>query len=90
MTLGQGNDVYFNTLPQYVADRPLYSWVQVNTAEFIQKKSIFTCPTAVADGIDPKDINPSDMNATSRPLFSYGMNSKSTANESTATRDRQA
>jgi prepilin-type N-terminal cleavage/methylation domain-containing protein/prepilin-type processing-associated H-X9-DG protein len=80
--LGQGNDVWFNCLPQYVAGKPLYSWA-VNPNGFATMSSIFTCPTSVAQGINPADVsaNHGFMVAASRPLFNYAMNSKSLANE---------
>jgi prepilin-type N-terminal cleavage/methylation domain-containing protein/prepilin-type processing-associated H-X9-DG protein len=79
--LGQGNDVYFNCLPSYVAAKPLYSWAN-NTAGFAKQNTIFTCPTAISQGIDGNDGPPAgSMNPVTRPLFNYGMNSKSTANE---------
>jgi prepilin-type N-terminal cleavage/methylation domain-containing protein/prepilin-type processing-associated H-X9-DG protein len=82
--LGQGNDVYFNCLPSYVAAKPLYAWAN-NTAGFASLNTIFTCPTAIALGIDPNDAPPKgSMDASTRPLFNYGMNSKSTANETPA------
>jgi prepilin-type N-terminal cleavage/methylation domain-containing protein/prepilin-type processing-associated H-X9-DG protein len=79
---GQGNDVWFNALPQYVAGKPLYSWA-VNNVAFASQNSIFTCPTSVAQGINPIDAsaNHGFMDATNRPLFNYGMNSKSLANQ---------
>jgi prepilin-type N-terminal cleavage/methylation domain-containing protein/prepilin-type processing-associated H-X9-DG protein len=82
--LGQGNDVWFNALPAYVAGQPLYKWV-TNPIDFSTAKSIFTCPTAIAQGTNPADKNPiplqGDMIPAARPLFNYGMNSKSLANE---------
>jgi prepilin-type N-terminal cleavage/methylation domain-containing protein/prepilin-type processing-associated H-X9-DG protein len=80
--LGQGNDVWFNTLPSYVAGKPLYNWA-INPNEFATARSIFTCPTATGQGINPADISPSHgyMVASARPLFNYAMNSKSLANE---------
>ena len=52
---------------------------------FYNSKSIFTCPTATALGIAPADavaaIDKYDMIPGVRPLFNYGMNSKSLANE---------
>jgi prepilin-type N-terminal cleavage/methylation domain-containing protein/prepilin-type processing-associated H-X9-DG protein len=80
--LGQGNDVYFNTLPSYVAGKPLFAWA-VNPLGFASLNSIFTCPSAVSQGISPVDANPNHgwMNPAIRPLFDYGMNSKSLANE---------
>src|SRR3984885_9682091 len=38
--LGQGNDVWFNALPSYVAAQPLYKWVSSAT-NFFKVKSIF-------------------------------------------------
>jgi prepilin-type N-terminal cleavage/methylation domain-containing protein len=80
-----GDDVWFNALPPLVASKPMYFWALAGNLEvFNNTKSIFTCPTTVAQGIDPIDENPNhgDMISGTRPLFSYGMNSKSTANES--------
>ncbi len=88
--LGEGNDVWFNALPRYVNGKPLFQWV-INPVGFATEKSILTCPTAVAQGIYPKDIpqgSPApalDMNSENRPLFNYSMNSKSLANEPNAT-----
>jgi prepilin-type processing-associated H-X9-DG protein len=89
--LGQGNDVWFNALPPYVVARPLYKWV-VDPVGFSNVKSIFTCPTSVAQGINQADIPSSHgyMNAAARPLFNYAMNSKSLANESAGSLLRMA
>jgi len=80
--LGEGNDVWFNALPSYVAGKPLYNWA-ANPTAFATTKSIFTCPTATSQGINGADIPPNHgyMVAAARPLFNYGMNSKSLANE---------
>jgi len=80
--LGQGNDVYFNALPSNVANKPLYVWA-FNAMGFYDSKSIFTCPTALSQGIDPTDNSAASGNMipSARPLFNYGMNSKSLANE---------
>jgi len=84
--LQEGNDVWFNALPSYVGGKPLYDWVTA-PLDFASGRSIFTCPTAVAQGINPADIPPGApppskyMNAAARPLFNYSMNSKSLANE---------
>lgn len=80
--LGQGDDVYFNALPSNVANKPMYVWA-FDAAGFFNSKSIFTCPTATAQGIDPADATAAsgDMVSSARPLFNYGMNSKSLANE---------
>ncbi len=76
----QGDYVYFNCLPSYVADKPLYQWTSgQDPIAFFNKKSIFTCPTAIAQGIDAVDENAGagDMIPGQRPLFNYAMNSKS-------------
>ena len=86
---GNGDDVWFNALPPLVANKPMYQWALTtnkkqfnNTYDFGQ--TIFICPTARAQGIDPNDQAMANgfMVEGQRPLFSYGMNSKSTANES--------
>ena len=71
------SSVWFNVLPAYVSAKPLYGW-SVNPLGFFNLKSIFTCPTATAQGINAIDVpaNTSFMNPGSRPLFNYGMNSK--------------
>jgi prepilin-type N-terminal cleavage/methylation domain-containing protein/prepilin-type processing-associated H-X9-DG protein len=87
-----GDDVWFNALPPLVASMPLYQWsIGANKKLFndSSSRSIFTCPTATAQGIDAAD-NTSDTLGTSnyhgymqrgqRPLFSFGMNSKGPAN----------
>jgi prepilin-type N-terminal cleavage/methylation domain-containing protein/prepilin-type processing-associated H-X9-DG protein len=80
----QGDDVWFNALPAYVASKPLYQWAY-NANLFNNSKSIFTCPTAASQGATPVDavaaVGKYDMIPGVRPLFNYGMNSKSLANE---------
>lgn len=80
----EGDDVWFNNLPTYVANKPLYVWAY-NPTDFYGSKSIFTCPTAYTQGIAPQDAVAAtesyDMIPGVRPLFQYGMNSKSIANE---------
>jgi prepilin-type N-terminal cleavage/methylation domain-containing protein/prepilin-type processing-associated H-X9-DG protein len=78
---GQGDDVWFNALPSYVADKPMYVWAY-DGAGFGIKKSIFYCPTAMSQGIDTADAqaNAGNMISGARPLFATGMNSKSLAN----------
>ncbi len=82
---GQGDDVWFNALPPLVANKPLYTWATSPT-DFYGSKSVFTCPTAFSQGIDSVDKQAGndqyDMIPGTRPLFSYGMNSHSTAAES--------
>ena len=80
--LGEGNDVWFNALPKYVANKPMFVWA-FNSTFFYNSKSIFTCPAATTQGLDPadKDATKGNMLPNSRPLFNYAMNSKSLANE---------
>jgi prepilin-type N-terminal cleavage/methylation domain-containing protein len=80
--LGEGNDVWFNALPRYVANKPMFVWAY-NPTLFYNSKSIFTCPAANAQSIDPADANANagNMLPNTRPLFNYAMNSKSLANE---------
>ena len=81
-----GNDVWFNALPSYVGAKPLYEWAG-KPQGFNSIKSIFTCPTAVAqstNAVDVPDKGTSSqasgyMQANQRPLFNYAMNSKSLA-----------
>jgi len=87
LTSAVGDDVWFNGLPPLVASKPLYEWaVGGNKTTFDNVYSagqtIFTCPTALAQGIDPQDMPQIHgyMQAGQRPLFSYGMNSKGPAN----------
>jgi prepilin-type N-terminal cleavage/methylation domain-containing protein/prepilin-type processing-associated H-X9-DG protein len=87
-----GEDVWFNALPSFVANKPLYYWaVAGNRLVFNQSvagNNIFTCPTAFAQAIDPQDITGPPgtpgyhgyMTVGQRPLFCYGMNSKGPAN----------
>ena len=80
--LNQGDDVWFNALPSYVSSRPMYQWAYDPIA-FFRENSIFKCPAAVAQGIDPADATAASGNMIpgARPLFGYGMNSKRLANE---------
>ena len=83
-TKNEGDDVWFNALPSYVAGKPLYVWAYTANL-FNDSKSIFICPTASSQGTAPEDAvggNDSyNMKPGVRPLFNYGMNSKSLANE---------
>jgi len=80
-----GDDVWFNALPSNVGNKPMYAWAYNPTA-FYGSTYIFTCPTAYSQGFFPPDTVADstahrDMIPGVRPLFSYGMNSKSLANE---------
>jgi prepilin-type N-terminal cleavage/methylation domain-containing protein/prepilin-type processing-associated H-X9-DG protein len=79
---GNGDDVWFNALPSYVGNKPMYYWSQSVTTikQFSDSKSILLCPTATAQGVDPDDAvamqDAKTMLPGTRPLFGYGMNSK--------------
>jgi len=83
-TQNEGDDVWFNALPSYVGNKPLYVWA-MDPTYFHGSKSIFTCPTATFQGFDGVDrqaaLDKYDMIPGVRPLFNYAMNSKSLANE---------
>src|SRR5580704_13961166 len=67
-----GDDVWFNALPPLVASKPMYVWALAgNLQVFNSSKSIFTCPTATFQGIDPIDQPQTHgfMEAGQRPLF---------------------
>ena len=83
----QSDQVYFNCLPPYIGNKALWVWAadpnSINA--FFPSKSIFSCPTVSSQGIDPADASAAPgagfMIPGQRPLFNYGMNSKSLANE---------
>ena len=80
-----GDDVWFNALPPLVASKPLYEWaIGANKLQFNESvgRNIFTCPTTIAQGVDPNDQPQTHgyMVPGQRPLFSFGMNSKGPAN----------
>ena len=83
--LNEGNDAWFNALPPLVGSKPLYVWASGNNKTLFNSsigRNIFSCPTTIAQGIDAIDTTDgADMKTQDRPLFSYGMNSKGTANE---------
>ncbi len=94
-TANQGDDAWFNALPSYVGNKPLYVWATYsNKKQFNDTydfgRTIFICPTAHSQGINPNDqgVDNGYMVEGQRPLFSYGMNSKATANESLSSIDR--
>ena len=62
--------MWFNALPSYVANKPMYVWA-FNPTLFRDAKSIFTCPTANSQGIDPADASAASGNMIpgARPLF---------------------
>ena len=85
VTPSKGDDVWFNSLPPYVASMPLYQWATGSSKGLfnqVSTRNIFSCPTAVNQGIDAQDMPQAHgyMVQGQRPLFSYGMNSKGPAN----------
>ncbi|HTV43356.1 MAG TPA: prepilin-type N-terminal cleavage/methylation domain-containing protein [Candidatus Sulfotelmatobacter sp.] len=80
-----GDDVWFNALPSYVSTQPMYQIANGGQAMFFYFKSIYYCPTAVAQGIVAPDNEAGndefDMTPGTRPLFGYAMNSKYLAYE---------
>ena len=92
-TINQGWDVWFNALPPLVGSKPLFYWSTSNNKTLFNSSighNIFTCPTTIAQGIDAVDSvkgSQQDMITADRPLFSYGMNSKMTANETPSGQD---
>jgi prepilin-type N-terminal cleavage/methylation domain-containing protein/prepilin-type processing-associated H-X9-DG protein len=81
----EGDDVWFNALPSYVAAQALWQVSYNNTPLFYNFKSIIYCPTAIGQGIVPPDNQAAtdkyDMIPADRPLFGYAMNSKYLAYE---------
>jgi prepilin-type N-terminal cleavage/methylation domain-containing protein len=88
-----GDDAWFNAIPSFVASKSMYEWAlnygQFNTAADAGQ-TIFICPTTHTQGIDAADQNPNhgNMQPGQRPLFGYGMNSKSTYLESLSSPSR--
>jgi prepilin-type N-terminal cleavage/methylation domain-containing protein len=64
---GQGTTVWYNVLPPYVGQNPLWQYA-ANPTNFIDSKTIFTCPTA-------NELAP-DFNPMIRIIFNYGLNYK--------------
>ena len=89
-----GDDVWFNALAPLVSTKPLYDWAIGSNKKLFNDSSssghsIFICPTANSQGIDPADSTTAMIGQSGfhgfmvpgqRPLFSYGMNSKGPAN----------
>ncbi len=72
-----GRDAWFNALPTYIHNDPLYMIAVKGTdamKSFYSGKNIFWCPTAASQPLDPS-ISQSQQVAD-RALFSYGINSK--------------
>ena len=63
---GQGDGVWYNALPPYIAGKPLWQ-IAGDPVAFAQGKKIYDCPTAAE--------TPSEFDAN-RVVFNYGMNYK--------------
>jgi len=72
---GSGNSAWFNALPGYVSQKPLWQYAS-DPASFVNSRSIFNCPDAqfLAGQVDP----------LVRVAFSYGINFKGTNGASPA------
>jgi prepilin-type N-terminal cleavage/methylation domain-containing protein/prepilin-type processing-associated H-X9-DG protein len=65
---GQGDTVWYNALPSYVASKALWEIAQATASStFVSSKKIFDCP-AVTQAPENTDPN--------RVVFNYGMNAK--------------
>jgi prepilin-type N-terminal cleavage/methylation domain-containing protein/prepilin-type processing-associated H-X9-DG protein len=67
---GSGNGAWFNALPPYVSQKPLWQYAS-NPTNFVNGRNVFTCPTAqfhAADGVDPYN----------KVAFCYGINFRAT------------
>src|SRR5262249_8063738 len=67
-----GRDAWFNALPPYIHNKPLWTYSLTTTGpqEYNNNKNIYHCPTAQARPIDPS------LNPGTRAIFQIGMNSK--------------
>jgi prepilin-type N-terminal cleavage/methylation domain-containing protein/prepilin-type processing-associated H-X9-DG protein len=94
LNLHIGDDAWFNALPSLVGSKAMYDWaLSANRPAFAGSvssgRNIFVCPMAYSQGIyAPDESNGAQMDSGVRPLFSYGMNSKSTYLESLGSASR--
>jgi len=66
-----GRNAWFNALPPYIHTDPLYLVAVKSTYDAYNKgRNIFWCPSVTSQPLDKT------LNANTRALFSYGMNSK--------------
>ena len=75
-----GRDAWFNALPSYVANKPLWEYAISSSGphSFVNSKTVFMCPTAVSRGLDSNRTgSPGSMDSQYVP-FNYSMNSKGT------------
>ena len=76
---GYGNSAWFNALPPYVSQKPLWQYAASPT-NFVNGHNVFTCPTArfLASDQVSTDGQTISMNPLVRVAFSYGINFKGT------------
>jgi prepilin-type N-terminal cleavage/methylation domain-containing protein len=72
---------WFNALPPYVAQTPMWKYGANNVSNnvFVQSSSIFICPTASAmpyQAGDPNPLTSIEPGAGPGPTFNYGMNQR--------------
>src|ERR1700733_3190100 len=66
---GVGNSAWFNALPPYVSQLPLWQYAS-NPTNFVNSRSIFNCSSA--------RFLPAEVDPMTRVAFSYGINFKGT------------
>ena len=66
---GYGNSAWFNALPPYVSQLPLWQYA-ANPANFVNGKSIFNCSSA--------QFRPTEVDPMTRVAFCYGINFRGT------------
>ena len=66
---GFGNSAWFNALPAYVAQNPLWQYA-ANPTNFVNQRNVFNCPGA--------RFLPGEVDPLNRVAFSYGINFKGT------------
>ncbi len=66
---GYGNSAWFNALPPYVLQKPLWQYA-ANPTNFVGGRNVFNCATAT--------FLPAEVDPLTRVAFSYGINFKGT------------
>jgi prepilin-type processing-associated H-X9-DG protein len=72
---GYGNSAWFNALPSYVSQAPLWQYA-ANPTNFVNGRNVFTCPSAQYRAAEVDPLN--------RVAFNYGINFKGTNGASPA------
>jgi prepilin-type N-terminal cleavage/methylation domain-containing protein/prepilin-type processing-associated H-X9-DG protein len=67
---GYGMSAWFNALPPYVSQKPLWQYA-ANPTNFVNGRNIFSCPNAT--------FLPAEVDPLNRVAFSYGINFKGTS-----------